>query len=58
MTLNFLEVGRAAFSLVSGSQPLRYEFDGNTVVGTSLPMLKEIPWTMARAGEVQVLGAR
>lgn len=54
MTLNFIEMGRAAFAMVSGNQPLQYQFDGDTIVETSLPMLKQIPWSMARSGEISV----
>lgn len=52
VSLNFIEMGKTVFQLVSGSQDLNYRFTGTLGFDTTLPMLKNIVFPMNGSGSL------
>lgn len=55
ISLNFLQLGRAVYSLVTGNNPLSYQLTGNFVLQISLPFFqKDLRRSIELSNEIQV----
>ena len=52
ISLNFLEMGSALYKVLTQSQPLDYQLNGDMKLDTSLPLLKDISAPFNKAGTV------
>jgi LEA14-like dessication related protein len=52
ISLNFIDMGRTVFQLISGSQPLNYQFTGNLEFDTTLPLLKDVSFPVSSSGSL------
>jgi LEA14-like dessication related protein len=52
ISLNFIDMGRTVFQLISGNQPLNYQFTGNLGFDTPLPLLKDVSYPMNSSGSL------
>jgi LEA14-like dessication related protein len=55
ISLNFIEMGRNIFLLLTGSSDLNYHLTGDFNVGTSWPLLDNIPLKIDESGKVPLL---
>lgn len=54
ISLNFLQIGRSAYQLLNGNQPLQYHLKGDIDIGTSIPLLGKVSLPIDRAGEIRI----
>ncbi|MBN2104579.1 LEA type 2 family protein [bacterium] len=54
VSLNFIEMGRSVYALVSGKNDLDYHLSGNLGFDTSLPMLKNIDLPVKSDGSLKI----
>ena len=54
VSLNFIEMGRSVYQLVSGNQNIEYRLSGNLGFDTSLPMLNNIDLPVENAGSLNI----
>ena len=55
ISLNFLEMGKTIYNIVSGSQAINYDFVSDLDLKTSLPMMKEIKLPVNKKGSLNIL---
>jgi len=55
ISLNFLEMGRNIFALLTGSSDLDYRFTGDVVLGTSWDLLNNVQLSLDESGKVPLL---
>jgi len=53
-SLNFLEMGKTAYDMLSGSAKLQYKFSGKTDLTTSLKLLGEIKLPFNKEGDISL----
>ncbi len=54
VSLNFLELGRTAYNLLTSDESLEYSLDGSTLLDTSLPFFKESEYDFNRTGSINI----
>ncbi|MEQ9090834.1 MAG: LEA type 2 family protein [Balneola sp.] len=54
VSLNFIQLGRSAYNLITGDQPLEYTISGNSDVESTLPFFKTTPYNFDRSGTVNI----
>ncbi|MBN1783328.1 LEA type 2 family protein [bacterium] len=54
VSLDFIEMGRTVYQMVSGSKSLDYQLNGSLGFDTSLPLLKNVDWPVDMTGAVKV----
>ncbi len=54
VSLNFIQLGRSAYNLIKGDQPLKYTISGNSDVESTLPFFKTTPYNFDRSGTVNI----
>jgi len=54
ISLNFLQMGRTVYGIVSGNEKLNYSLDGNVDLGSSLPLLKQMNLPISTSGAIQI----
>jgi len=55
ISLNFMEMGRTIYQMISGDQKLNYQLKGNLDLNTSLPLLGQVNLPIDRVGEINIL---
>lgn len=55
ISLNFLEIGTAVFSMLSNSSNVDYSFDGNFGFDSALPLLKNMNVPINRSGKLDII---
>lgn len=54
VSLNFLEMGRTIYNLISSDKSLNYNFNSDLNLKTSLPMIKEIKLPVNKSGNLKL----
>jgi LEA14-like dessication related protein len=54
ISLNFLQMGRTVYGIVSGNEKLNYSFDGNVDLGSSLPLLNQMNLPINKSGAIKI----
>lgn len=54
VSLNFLEMGRTAYQIVSGKEKVQYELGGTLMVDTSNPLLRNVSLPLDAAGAMNI----
>jgi LEA14-like dessication related protein len=54
LSLNIVEVGRSVIDLLSGNRTLDYQFSGDTVMDTELPLLQDYLFSFSSEGETEI----
>ncbi|MFQ5677047.1 MAG: LEA type 2 family protein [bacterium] len=52
ISLNFLQVGRSVYDLLTNDRPVQYRFSGDLKLTTSLPILSKVTLPFDHAGEI------
>ncbi len=55
ISLNFMEMGRTIYKMISGDQKLNYQLKGDLDLNTSLPLLGQVNLPIDRMGEIKIL---
>jgi len=55
VSINFLEVGRAAYQLITGDSDLDYQFGGEIDLDTSVPLLGRVSLPFDHSGKIKVI---
>jgi hypothetical protein len=54
LSLNFLNMGRSAYNLLSGNEELNYQLQGNADLGTSIKLLGDFKLPFDQSGKVKL----
>ena len=55
VSINFFEMGKAVYNLITGSRQLNYKFNGSLDMSSSLHLLKDIHLPVEKTGTVDIL---
>ena len=55
VSLNFMQMGRTVYGIITGDQKLNYELKGDLDLNTSIPMLGQVNLPIDRVGEINIL---
>ena len=54
LSLNFIQLGRSAYNLIKGNEPLEYTLSGKTEVEATLPFFESSSYNFDRSGTVNI----
>lgn len=54
LSLNFIQLGRNAYNLIKGNQPLEYTLSGKTEIEATLPFFESSSYNFNRSGTVNI----
>jgi LEA14-like dessication related protein len=54
VSLNFIQLGRSAYNLIKGNEPLEYTISGKTEVDATLPFFEPSLYNFDRSGMVNI----
>jgi len=55
ISLNFTQMGRTVYQIITGSNKLNYQLKGNLDLNTSLPLLQQVNLPIDRAGKIDII---
>ncbi len=54
VSLNFIQLGRSAYNLITSDQPMEYTLSGSTEIESPLPFFKTSSYNFDRSGNVNI----
>ncbi|MFQ5651950.1 MAG: LEA type 2 family protein [bacterium] len=54
-SLNFFEIGKSVFGLLTAGAPLHYRFKGQVDIGSMLPLMGDVRMPFDQSGEIEII---